>query len=184
MPRPADPPRRRARPRALLLVTLCFAGSAALRLADPDGARALLTAEASAQAKEETPPSADCPPGPEELLARLREREAQLDARAERIADRESLLAAAEAKVESQLEALKAQEESLAATIAQADRAAEKDIARLVSLYEAMKPKEAARILQSMEVTFAAGILARMNEKAAGHALAGMSPNAPTRSAW
>ena len=116
----------------------------------------------------------DCPE-PEALLRILKEREEQLNARADRIVDRERLLEVAEAKYKDQMARLKAAEDSLSATLALADKAAEKDIARLVEVYESMKPKNAARIIETMDVTFAAGILSRMNGDAAARIMSGMN---------
>jgi len=58
-------------------------------------------------------------------------------------------------------------ENRLADTLALADNAAEKDLERLTSVYENMKPKEAADIFETMDVTFAAGFLSRMRPDAA-----------------
>ena len=55
-----------------------------------------------------------------------------------------------------------------------ADGAAEKDIARMTTVYEAMKPAEAAQIFERMDVAFAAGLLARMRPEAAANVLTGM----------
>ncbi|SET44442.1 MotE family protein [Oceanicella actignis] len=165
------------RPGALTIVGLCFAASAGLRLADPDGAIAKEAAHlASEHGAPQTKAAAEDCPDPGGLLAALRERQAQLDAREGALADREKLLEAARAELDEQLARVKAAEASLAETLALADKAAEKDIARLVSVYEAMKPKNAARVLESMEVTFAAGLVARMNKNAAAAIMAAMSP--------
>ena len=56
--------------------------------------------------------------------------------------------------------------------------AAAKDIARMTTVYEAMKPAEAAKIFERMDVTFAAGLMARMRPEAAANVLTGMSPEA------
>ena len=55
-----------------------------------------------------------------------------------------------------------------------ADQAAEKDIARMTTVYEAMKPADAARIFEKMDVNFAAGLLARMRPDVAAKVLTGM----------
>ena len=67
-------------------------------------------------------------------------------------------------------------EQKLAATVAIADQAADKDVTRLVSVYEAMKPKDAARLFAEMDPEFAAGFLAKMRPEAAGAVLAGLDP--------
>ena len=61
-------------------------------------------------------------------------------------------------------------------TVAVADQAAEADVARLVTLYESMKPKEAAPVFEAMAPDFAAGFLARMRPDSAAQVLAGLKP--------
>ena len=67
-------------------------------------------------------------------------------------------------------------EEKLAATLAQTDHAADKDVARLVAVYERMKPKDAAPLFEEMAPEFAAGFLARMRPEAAAAVMAGLAP--------
>ena len=55
--------------------------------------------------------------------------------------------------------------------MALADSAAENDLAQLTAIYENVKPKRAAEIFQSMDTTFAAGILGRMSPAQAGEIL-------------
>jgi len=176
----AAPAKTRSAPRApgaLLLLALCFVGSAGLRIADPEGALAKEAAATGVGGGMQLAAADPCGPGadPTGLLAALKQREDQLDARAAEIADRERLLQVAEAKYKEQLEALRTAEERLAATLAVADEAAEQDIERLTAVYENMNPKNAARIFESMDVTFAAGFLARMRKDTAAKIMGGMS---------
>ncbi|MDF2231226.1 hypothetical protein P2H44_01520 [Albimonas sp. CAU 1670] len=158
------------------MLAICFVGSAGLRLVDPEGALAKEAAVTLAGAETTTRAAAECSDSdPSGLLAALKQREDQLDARAAEIADRERLLQVAEAKYKEQLEALRTAEERLAATLAVADEAAEQDIERLTAVYENMNPKNAARIFESMDVTFAAGFLARMRKDTAAKIMGGMS---------
>ena len=57
-----------------------------------------------------------------------------------------------------------------------ADQAAERDLARMTTVYENMKPPEAAKIFETMDVGFAAGLLARMRPDVAAQVLTGMKP--------
>ncbi|MFO7856081.1 MAG: hypothetical protein R6V44_12855 [Paracoccaceae bacterium] len=170
--RAAGPPSLRG-PGALLLLALCFAGSAIARAADPDGA---LVAAAVDRASIATPSGACPAPEPGSLLAAIREREDQLDERAGVLADRARVLEAAERRFRAEAVALEDAERRLAATLAIADEAAEDDVGRLVAVYESMKPKSAARIFESMDVVFAAGFLARMDREAAAEILAELPP--------
>lgn len=113
-------------------------------------------------------------PGVEALLGAIRTREAQLSAREGALAEREQVLAIARSKLDEQMTAVREAEERLSATLAIADRAAEADIARLVSVYEQMNPKAAAQIFTTMDVRFAAGFVARMKPEVAAAILAGL----------
>jgi flagellar motility protein MotE (MotC chaperone) len=187
--------KRRVGGGSLILVALFFASSGALRIGDSIG-----TALAEAKGKEEADASKDlsqgepnaeehasaedsdmegdasCPPPPAELAASLLEREGRLASQEAAIADREAAIALANEAVTLRLEELKKAEEELRATLALADGAAEEDIARLVAVYETMKPKDAARLFDAMDAEFAAGFLGSMRPDAAGAIMAGMTP--------
>ena len=152
------------------LIVVCFFGSAALRLTDDNWALAQGIGEAARSDAPGTPEDGDA------LLAAIREREAQLDAEEKRLAVRRQSLEVAETKLAEQLAAFEKAQENLERTLAMADQAAEKDIARMTTVYEAMKPAEAAMIVEKMDVAFAAGLLARMRPEAAAAVLTGMSP--------
>ena len=112
------------------------------------------------------------------LLAAIRQREAQLAAEEKRLADRKQTLAVSEAKLAEQLAAFEKARANLEKTLAMADQAAERDLARMTTVYENMKPGEAAKIFETMDVGFAAGLLARMRPDVAAQVLTGMKPEA------
>ena len=151
------------------LIVVCFFGSAALRLTDDNWALAEGIGDAAAG---ETKPAQDG----QALLTAIGERQAQLDAEEKRLADRKQSLSVAEQKLQEQLAAFAKAQANLEKTLASADQAAEKDIARMTTVYEAMKPAEAAKIFEKMDVSFAAGLLARMRPEAAASVLGGMAP--------
>lgn len=126
----------------------------------------------SASGKKPEDPDADA------ILSMLRQRQSQLEARERKVADRERELEAVEEKLRAELDLLREAEARLARTLAQTDEAAEKDIAHLVGVYQAMKPKAAAQIFNSMEVGFAAGFLSRMLSEPAAEILAAMDTDA------
>jgi flagellar motility protein MotE (MotC chaperone) len=160
------------------LIVLCFFGSAALRVEDYGSA---LAEDLPALASYEPPAAiSGCSPAPdaEALLATIREREAELDREAERLADRAQTLKVAETKLAEQLAAFEEAQRKLEETLALADQAAERDIARMTTVYENMKPAEAARIFERMDVAFAAGLLSRMRPDLAAAVLTGMEADA------
>ncbi|MEM6441153.1 MAG: hypothetical protein AAF763_15830 [Pseudomonadota bacterium] len=160
---------------ALIVIAALFGGSAVSRLLDPAGAMAQEAAALDADAMEA---QACLPPeDPVPLLAAVKERETFLEARADAIADRARLLEAAEARFRAEADRLQRMEAQLARTLAIAESAADEDVARLASVYEAMNPKSAAQIFQTMDVTFAAGFLTRMDREAAARILSGLPPD-------
>jgi flagellar motility protein MotE (MotC chaperone) len=150
------------------LIVVCFFASAALRLSG-DG-------WALAQGVGELAEAAATPA--DTMLAALREREAELDAEERRLAERRQTLNVAETKLQEQLAAFETAQKNLEATLAMADQAAEKDIARMTTVYENMKPEDAAKIFERMDVSFAAGLLARMRPDLAAEVLTGMNADA------
>lgn len=111
------------------------------------------------------------------LLAALQEREARLDEREQKIDARTKALAVASEEIEGRLQALEETEARLRETLALADGAAEGDLARLTTVYESMKPKDAAALFQTMEPDFAAGFLGRMRPEFAAAIMAGFPPD-------
>lgn len=171
------------RPGALMIVVLCFFSSGVLRMWETGAAIAEEVQQASMQAKPDesaTDMSAENCPAPLEpanMLAAFREREQQLNELEQRLLNREQILRVARIKVEDHLEKLEDAERRLSATMSQADGAAEKDLERLTSVYENMKPKEAATIFETMDIEFAAGFLMRMRPDAAAGILSNLESN-------
>ena len=162
------------RPRPALggagLIVACFFGSAALRLTGDGWALAQGLGDMAAPAAG-TPAKDDSAA----LLAAIRERQAHLDAEEARLADRKQSLNVAETKLTEQLAAFDKAQKNLEKTLALADQAAEKDIARMTTVYENMKPADAAKIFERMDVNFAAGLLSRMRPDVAAKVLTGMN---------
>jgi hypothetical protein len=99
------------------------------------------------------------------LLRAIDERSRQLDAWSSDLAARARMLEVIEARASEQVQALQAERKALETTLGRVDREAEAGIARLVEIYENMKPKEAARIFEAMPAKVAAGFVRRMAEK-------------------
>lgn len=152
------------------LIVFCFVASAGLRVSSDGWALAQGIGNAAGSTEAEADAASDG------LLAAIRDREAQLDAEEKRIADRQQTLKVAEAKLAEQLAAFEKAQENLEKTLALADDAAERDIARMTTVYENMKPVDAAKIFDKMDVKFAAGLLARMRPDVAAQVLTGMTP--------
>ncbi|MEM9786686.1 MAG: hypothetical protein AAFY14_00185 [Pseudomonadota bacterium] len=112
----------------------------------------------------------------DQLLAALQAREARLITREGQLRDRMQALAVAEAEITEKLQALRNAEAALSATIAQADTASETDIGQLTTVYENMKPKDAAALFEEMPPQFAAGFLGMMRPDAAAQIMTELEP--------
>ena len=165
-----------ARPRrsALSVLFLILAVSGLLRIGLSAGHAIDAAATEAADPVPET-----CSGGDEAsraMLDDLTPRDTRLKQREDVIAVREKAVALARSEAEKRISALEEAERKLAATIAMADQAAEKDVTRLVAVYERMKPKDAAALFSEMAPDFAAGFLSRMRPEAAAAVMAGLDP--------
>ena len=125
-----------------------------------------------------TPEGAVCEPPEDiaEVLGALDRRESRVAEREVELDQRQAALDDAAVQIQSQLDELVIAEQELAATLAMADEAAEGDITQLTSVYENMKPKDAAALFETMDPVFAAGFLGRMQAESAAAIMAGLSP--------
>jgi flagellar motility protein MotE (MotC chaperone) len=91
-------------------------------------------------------------PSERAILERLQARRQEIEARSREIDIRESLLKAAEKRIESRVEEMKAVESRISNS---SDQKAEADSVRfksIVTMYEGMKPKDAARVFDRLEM--------------------------------
>lgn len=158
---------------SLAILALILAASGALRLGH--GVGAAMALQANAEVTEAQSPL-QCPEPPLALTEALRERDATLSVREAALNDRMAALALAEEAITARLAELDSAEAKLRDTLSIADGAAEKDLARLTAVYEAMKPAEAAALFETMAPEFAAGFLGRMRPDAAAAVVSGMKP--------
>lgn len=105
----------------------------------------------------------------------MRRDEALKQAEANIAKEREEL-ALAKRILAEQFDALQAAQADLRRSLHAAGETAAGDVSQLTSVYERMKPKEAAAIFEKMDPGFAAGFLARMKPEAAAQVMAGLQP--------
>lgn len=175
----------KARRGTLMLLALFLMGSAVVRIAleaAPAIAREVAEIKAgendgaapSAPGRASVPDSAEM----QAMLTAFKKREANLAEREAELEDRMRALEIADEAIDKKLQDLQQAEQKLLATLALADGAAEQDVTKLTTVYEQMKPKDAAALFEEMDPTFAAGFLARMKPEAAAGVMAGLSPEA------
>ncbi|WP_128254864.1 MotE family protein [Falsirhodobacter deserti] len=157
---------------ALVILALFMGSAGALRLGA--GVSTALARVPDQSAPAMPPAPAICPEPPAALAEALRQREAEVEMQEAALAERLAALDLANAAIDRRMEDLQQAESKLSETLAVADGASEKDLSRLTSVYEAMRPKDAAALFTAMDTDFAAGFIGRMRPEAAGAVLAGM----------
>jgi flagellar motility protein MotE (MotC chaperone) len=91
-------------------------------------------------------------PGERAVLERLQDRRQELDSRTRDLEMRENLLKAAEKRVEAKVSELKEVEARVNAAIGLRDKTEADRFKSIVSMYENMKPKDAARIFDRLDL--------------------------------
>ena len=115
---------------------------------------------------------------PEEIgeLQQLAERRAELDQHAAEIRERDVLLQAAEKRIDEKIAKLQELQKSIQTGAKAQDEQEDARIQSLAHMYEQMKPKDAARILEQLDVPVLLTMLSRMREMKAAPILATMDP--------
>lgn len=135
------------------------------------------------------PPPPVCAPTPAELaqqaglspaelqtLQNLGARRTQLDQREQDMSTQLALLAAAEAKVDAKLKQLNGLKSDMQGLLGQADAEKSAEVDRLVNVFQAMKPKDAAARFALLDDSVRLPVAAKMKDKALSAILAQMTP--------
>ena len=104
-----------------------------------------------------------------DLLQALAERRKELDLRARQLDQHEVLLRAVERRLEERVSELRG-------LLRQHDEQTEDQYKSLVKIYESMKPKDAARIFEEMDLAVLMPVVERMKERKTAPILAKMNP--------
>ncbi|MGC2812818.1 MAG: flagellar protein FlbB, partial [Bradyrhizobium sp.] len=115
------------------------------------------------------------------ILERLQSRRLELDARAREMDIRESLLKAAEKRVESRVEELKGVESQISTATEQKGEADAARFKGIITMYEAMKPKDAAKVFDRLEMPVLFQIASQIAPRKMSDILGLMSPEAAER---
>lgn len=111
-----------------------------------------------------------------DVLQHLSERRAELDKRAAGLRDQEVLMQAAEKRIEERIAKLQALEQSIDGSAQKQDEEEDARVKSLVHIYEAMKPVEAARIFEQLEMPVLLSVVEHMRDNKAALVLAAMDP--------
>jgi flagellar motility protein MotE (MotC chaperone) len=120
-------------------------------------------------------------PSERAILERLQTRRQELEQRAREIEIRESLLKSAEKRIEGRVEEMKATETRISTATGQR---AEQDAAKfkgIITMYEGMKPKDAAKVFDRLEMSVLYEIASQIAPRKMSDILGLMQPEAAER---
>lgn len=109
-----------------------------------------------------------------DTLQRLSERREQIERRARDAEAKESLLKAAEARINGKIAQLQDLEKNIQGLLKQYDAQKQEEIDQLVRVYSVMKPKDAARIFDTLEMPILVGVMQKMKDAKVAPILAAM----------
>lgn len=110
------------------------------------------------------------------VLQQLADRRSALEAREQGIGQRVALMKAAERRIDKKIEDLQALRVAVEGLIKTHDGQQAKKMQSLVKIYEAMKPKDAARIFEELDIDTLLLVAERMKERKLAPIMAKMNP--------
>jgi len=120
-------------------------------------------------------------PGERAVLESLAQRRQELETRAREIDVRDSLLKAAEKRIEQRLQELKELEARVNGAMSKKDEEEAAKFKSLVGMYESMKAKDAARIFDRLNMRVLIEVVNAMNPRRMADILAQMTPDVAER---
>jgi flagellar motility protein MotE (MotC chaperone) len=120
-------------------------------------------------------------PSERAILERLQSRRQELEARAREIDIRESLLKSAEKRIESKVEEMKAVESRISTAAVQKTEADAARFKGIITMYEGMKPKDAAKVFDRLEMSVLFEIASQIAPRKMSDILGLMAPEAAER---
>jgi len=142
----------------------------------PDGLPAAKPTAVCAPTAAELAKDAGLSPAELQMLQSLGTRRGQLDAREKDMDLQLKLLAAAEAKLDAKLKTMNSLKAEIQALIGEADKKEDSELDRLVTVYQKMKPREAAAVMVQLDDKVRIPVAAKMKEAALAAILAQMPP--------
>ena len=115
-----------------------------------------------------------------EVLQKLARRREELDERERKIEQQSAVLKAAEAQIDAKIAKLKELESSIKDLVGVYDKKERERLNNLVKIYSAMKPKDAARLFNEMEMDLLVRLFERMKEAKSAPILAAMDATKAT----
>ena len=126
-------------------------------------------------------PGRVAPPGERAVLERLQTRRQELDTRNRELEMRESLLKAAEKRLEQKVGELKDTESRVNTALGTREKIEADRFKSIVSMYENMKPKDAARIFDRLEMKILVDVSTQINPRKMSEIMGQMSSESAER---
>jgi flagellar motility protein MotE (MotC chaperone) len=120
-------------------------------------------------------------PGERAVLERLQTRRQELDTRNRELEMRESLIRAAEKRLEDKVAELKDTESRVNTALGTRDKMGTERFKSIVSMYENMKAKDAARIFDRLDMKILVDVSTQINPRRMSEIMGQMSPDAAER---
>lgn len=112
-----------------------------------------------------------------DVLQKLQERRGTLDTREKDIEKREALLKAAEDQIDRKVAEMKTLQNTIEGLLRQYNDQEDNKMRSLVKIYENMKPKEAAKIFEQLDMNILLEVVERMKEQRVAPIMAEMDPS-------
>lgn len=110
------------------------------------------------------------------ILQQLGDRRRELDKRVEALDQREALIQASETRIDSKIAEMQKMRKDLEALLNQAGAQQSQQLASLVKIYQNMKPAQAAKIFEQLDMNVLLAVIHEMKEAKAAPIMAAMDP--------
>jgi flagellar motility protein MotE (MotC chaperone) len=115
------------------------------------------------------------------LLDVIKERQAELDEREERLKRKEAELNELEREIEEKITQLNTAQKKIEQLLAQGQKVKDKNIKHLAEVYSSMKAEKAAKLIEELDESIAVDVLRMMDGNIAGTLLSFVDPNRAAR---
>ncbi|MDD3371650.1 MAG: hypothetical protein PHE27_07500 [Alphaproteobacteria bacterium] len=122
------------------------------------------------------PPDTDASSAELDILKQLSERREQLEQRSRALDTREALLKVTEQRVGQKIKEMEVLKQQVQSLVDQAAGAQQAQLDNLVKIYETMKPDEAAKIFETLDMSILLGVIQRMKPGRTALVMAKMPP--------
>jgi flagellar motility protein MotE (MotC chaperone) len=136
-----------------------------------------VTASAAAPADRHAPTDPDFSPAEMDLLQNLAKRRAEIEQRDTAVQQREAMLKVAEDRVNQKLAELSSLKADIEKLLDLQKKKQDDQVMSLVKIYSGMKPQDAARIFNTLEMPVLLSVVSHMKEQKSAAIIAGMQPD-------